>query len=45
MAHESGRNYLKDVYPPTKSERAAQSPAYGVDRLKAPVMLVHGKSD
>ena len=45
MAHESGRNYLKDVYPPTKSERAAQSPAYGVDRLKAPVMLVHGEKD
>jgi len=42
---ESGRNYLKDVYPPTKAERAAQSPAYGVDRLKAPVMLVHGGKD
>lgn len=45
MEHESGRNYLKDVYPPTKAERAAQSPGYGVDRLKAPVMLVHGEKD
>ena len=43
--HEYGRNYLKDVYPPTKAERVAQSPAYGVDRLKAPVMLVHGGKD
>jgi dipeptidyl aminopeptidase/acylaminoacyl peptidase len=44
-AHESGRNYLKDVYPPTKAERNAQSPGYGVDRLKIPVMLVHGAKD
>ncbi|WP_372014252.1 S9 family peptidase [Pseudoxanthomonas sp. 10H] len=43
--HESGRNYLRDVYPPTKAERVAQSPAYGVDRLRAPVMLVHGEKD
>ena len=43
--HEAGRNYLKDVYPPTKAERVAQSPAYGVDRLKIPVMLVHGAKD
>ena len=45
MGHESGRNYLKDAYPPTKAERTAQSPAYGVDRLKIPVMLVHGEKD
>ncbi|WP_024868770.1 alpha/beta hydrolase family protein [Pseudoxanthomonas suwonensis] len=43
--HEYGRNYLKDVYPPSKGERVAQSPAYGVERLKAPVMLVHGAKD
>ncbi|WP_162456382.1 alpha/beta hydrolase family protein [Pseudoxanthomonas kalamensis] len=40
-----GQSYLKDVYPPEKSERMAQSPAYGVERLKAPVLLVHGKKD
>lgn len=45
MGHESGRNYLKDAYPPTKAERVAQSPAYGVDKLKIPVMLVHGAKD
>ncbi|MBO9715589.1 MAG: S9 family peptidase [Pseudoxanthomonas sp.] len=45
MASESGRSYLKDAYPTSKSERVAQSPAYGVDRLKIPVMLVHGGKD
>lgn len=43
--HAYGRNYLRDVYPQDKAERMAQSPAYGVDRLKAAVMLVHGKKD
>jgi dipeptidyl aminopeptidase/acylaminoacyl peptidase len=45
MGHESGRNYLKDVYPPTKPERMAQSPAYGADRIKTPILLVHGEKD
>lgn len=45
MAHESGRNYLKDVYPVSKSERMAQSPAYGVERIKVPILLVHGEKD
>lgn len=40
-----GRSYLADVYPTTKSERMAQSPGYGVERIKAPVMLVHGGKD
>lgn len=40
-----GRSYLNDVYPPTVSERRAQSPAYGADRIKAPIMLVHGEKD
>ncbi|MGH8025310.1 MAG: alpha/beta hydrolase family protein, partial [Pseudoxanthomonas sp.] len=44
-ASESGRNYLNDVYPPTKGEREAQSPAYGVDRIKTPILLVHGAKD
>jgi dipeptidyl aminopeptidase/acylaminoacyl peptidase len=45
MEHESGRNYLRDVYPPTAGERRAQSPAYGADRIKAPILLVHGEKD
>jgi dipeptidyl aminopeptidase/acylaminoacyl peptidase len=45
MEHASGRNYLKDAYPPTKPERMAQSPAYGVDRIKTPILLVHGEKD
>jgi dipeptidyl aminopeptidase/acylaminoacyl peptidase len=45
MERESGRSYLKDAYPTSKSERMAQSPAYGVDRLNIPVMLVHGGKD
>ncbi|WP_052633414.1 alpha/beta hydrolase family protein [Pseudoxanthomonas suwonensis] len=45
MAHESGRNYLKDAYPTSKAERVAQSPAYAVEKLKIPVMLVHGAKD
>jgi dipeptidyl aminopeptidase/acylaminoacyl peptidase len=42
---KAGRNYLKDVYPTTREERQAQSPIYGVERLAAPVMLVHGEKD
>lgn len=40
-----GMNYLRDVLPPTAAERQAQSPISGVDRIKTPVMLVHGKLD
>jgi dienelactone hydrolase len=43
--HESGQNYLRDVFPPTDAERREHSPLYGVDRLKAAVMLVHGRKD
>ena len=45
MGHVSGRNYLRDAYPTSASERRAQSPAYGVERIKVPVMLVHGEKD
>ncbi|MCB1568967.1 MAG: S9 family peptidase [Xanthomonadales bacterium] len=44
-AHEAGRSYLADVYPTSQEERRAQSPIYGVERLAAPVMLVHGEKD
>lgn len=42
---ESGRSYLNAVYPESVTERHAQSPVYGVDRIKAAVMLVHGGKD
>lgn len=42
---KAGRNYLRDVYPESRDERRAQSPLYGVDRIQAPVMLVHGAKD
>jgi dipeptidyl aminopeptidase/acylaminoacyl peptidase len=42
---EFGRSYLNDVFPTTSAERQQQSPAYGVSRIKAAIMLVHGKKD
>src|SRR3546814_15579052 len=42
---EYGRSYLSLVYPESVAERHAQSPIYGVDRIKAAVMLVHGAKD
>src|SRR5690606_41430462 len=33
------------VFPASAAERNAQSPIYGVDRIKAAVMLVHGGKD
>lgn len=42
---EWGRNYQRDVFPDSEAGRAAQSPAFNVDRIKAAVMLVHGAKD
>ena len=42
---ESGRSYLNAVFPTSVAERHAQSPIYGVDRIKAAIMLVHGVKD
>ena len=42
---ESGRSYMNDVLPSSVGERHAQSPIYGVDRITAAVMLVHGAKD
>ena len=42
---EFGRAYLDRVTPETDAEREAQSPGYNVDKLKIPVMLVHGVKD
>src|SRR5690606_19727883 len=44
-ASERGRNYLRDVYPPTAAERNQQSPAYGADRVNASILLVHCRKD
>lgn len=41
----SGRNYQSEVFPPTSAERQAQSPAFFVDRINVPLMLVHGAKD
>ncbi|HEU4813791.1 MAG TPA: S9 family peptidase [Xanthomonadaceae bacterium] len=43
--HESGRNFLNRVMPETVAEQQAQSPAYNVDRIRIPVMLVQGAKD
>lgn len=42
---ESGRNYLNRVMPESQAEQQAQSPAFNVDRINVPVMLVHGERD
>lgn len=40
-----GRLYQRTILPESDEEMRAQSPAYNVDRLKIPVMLVHGRED
>jgi dipeptidyl aminopeptidase/acylaminoacyl peptidase len=42
---ESGRNFQMRVLPETLAEQQAQSPAYNIDKIKVPVMLVHGAKD
>ena len=42
---ESGRAYLRRVHPESLAEQRAQSPAYNIDRIRVPVMLVHGERD
>ena len=42
---ESGRNYLNRVMPETLAEQQAQSPAFNIDKIRVPVMLVHGAKD
>lgn len=42
---KSGIAYLKRVMPATLAEQQAQSPAYNVDRINIPVMLVQGAKD
>ena len=40
-----GRSFLKRVHPESEAERQAQSPAFHIDRIKVPVMLVQGGKD
>jgi dipeptidyl aminopeptidase/acylaminoacyl peptidase len=42
---EWGRNYQREVFPETEAGRQAQSPAFNVERIKVPLMLVHGAKD
>lgn len=43
--NDIGRSFLKRVHPETQAERQAQSPAFNIDRIKVPVMLVQGGKD
>lgn len=42
---ETGRNFLDRVMPETLAGQQAQSPAFNVDKINIPVMLVVGKVD
>lgn len=42
---EEGRDYLRRVLPEDRAEQERQSPAFNVDRIRVPVMLVHGAKD
>ncbi|RAK01845.1 alpha/beta hydrolase family protein [Aliidiomarina maris] len=42
---ESGVRYLNRVLPSTPEERISQSPVHNVDKLKAPVFIIHGEED
>jgi dipeptidyl aminopeptidase/acylaminoacyl peptidase len=42
---ESGRNYLRRVLPEALAEQQAQSAAFNADKIRVPVMLVHGERD
>ncbi|RJE71282.1 peptidase S9 [Pseudoalteromonas sp. MSK9-3] len=43
--HKSGRNYLSQVLGTDQQELSAFSPSYNIDKLKAPVLIVHGGED
>src|SRR5690606_36894057 len=42
---KSGREYLQRVMPASLAEQQAQSAASNVDRIRVPLMLVHGERD
>jgi dipeptidyl aminopeptidase/acylaminoacyl peptidase len=41
----AGRAFQQRILPETEAEQRAQSPAYNVDKLNLPIMLVHGGKD
>lgn len=42
---KSGRNFQNDVLPQGNAAQEANSPAYNVDKIHTPIMLVHGAKD
>ena len=42
---ETGVNFLNRVMPKTVADQQAQSPAFNVDKIRIPVMLVQGAKD
>lgn len=40
-----GQSFLARIAPETEAERQAQSPAYNIDKINIPVMLVQGAKD
>ncbi|NNG42694.1 S9 family peptidase [Pseudoalteromonas sp. NEC-BIFX-2020_002] len=42
---ESGQRYLKNVLGTDEAQLKAFSPSYNIDKLKAPVLIVHGGED
>ena len=42
---DSGQIFLNRVMPETLSEQRAQSPAFNIDKIRIPVMLVQGAKD
>lgn len=45
QTRDSGMKYLKKVLGQDMKELKAQSPSYNIDKLKAPVLIVHGGTD
>ncbi len=45
QAHSRGVNYLKKVIGTDEKELKAFSPTYNIEKLKAPVLIVHGGED
>lgn len=43
--HDSGQQYLKSVLGTDEAQLKAFSPSYNIDKLKAPVLIVHGGED
>lgn len=42
---DMGRSFLKRVHPESLADRQAQSPAFNIDQIRVPIMLVQGGKD